>query len=85
MIISPKIFGLTKRIEFLTHLLKADPDDAEVDAELQVLEHKLDKLQRIERLGLRLILGGDENCRQTSDQGDISYTPDWRHDPVNSS
>lgn len=57
MIKTPKMWGISQRIQFLESLrARARSNDA-VEFELQELRFKYRKLDRIERLGLKLVKG----------------------------
>ncbi len=58
MIITPKMFVLQEEIKRLEEVSKRDPGDYLSAFELAEARISLDKLGRIEKLGLKLILGG---------------------------
>jgi hypothetical protein len=57
MIQTPRMWEISQRINSLAYWVKADPNDYMSRFELEELHHEYNKLERIEKLGLKLILG----------------------------
>lgn len=68
MIQTPKMWAITNRLDFLEPLLEQDPDNADLQSEIVHLRGKYERMARIERLGLQLIMGGQVSASCT-DQG----------------
>lgn len=58
MILTPRMWKLKQRIDFLEQATKADPTDRAVSQCLRDLKRVMGRLERIEALGLKLVLGG---------------------------
>lgn len=56
MVITPKMYSLAMDIQCLEGLCKREPGDYLAEFELNEMKEKFKKLERIEKMGLRLIV-----------------------------
>lgn len=72
MIMTPRMWGLKKRIDFLKWQVTCDPGDYMAQFELDELMIQYGKLDTIERIGLKVLQGGQLTSSLTGNRAQIS-------------
>jgi hypothetical protein len=67
MIVTPKMWELEQRITHLQWLHQCDPNDYMIEFELDELSRRYARLAQMERLGLKVILGGRHSSNSSTD------------------